>query len=277
MITPKFISALSWLHNNSASSSVALTLWPDGSVVEAVANITSITDSVGSQYAYVANPFAAWLYNSSPDPEFLLGNLSKKPDYLIVRSTWMYETGGIFTESGINVSSGAYGYNPFSSLNEKVNKTSQVYQFFGSGIEEDTIITNDSNSTQTIASYLRLQNGVQPFEFVDFYDQNTGQFSIIKQTAFNATNNQTFMIVYSTVPAANLYVNITSAFMLNTALADSNMIKFLFHCNNDICLWNNKIATLNLVYVNSDTKIFKVVYNQSNSTLSAIHYPRNLN
>ncbi len=273
-INPQFIAALNWLRGNSTSNSVVLTLWPDGSVVEAVANLTSITDSVGSQYAYVANPFAAWLYNSSPDPEFLLSNLSKKPDYLLVRNAWMYETGGIFTESGINVSEGAYGYNPFSSLNEKVNKTEQVYQFFGSGIEEDTVITNGTN--ETIASYLRLQNGVQPFKYVDFYNQNNGQFSIIQQTAFNITNNQTFLIVYSSTPAPSLYVNITSAFMLNTKLADSNMIKFLYHCNNDVCLWNNKVATMQLVEINPDTKIFHIVYNESNATVRGTSYPRNL-
>jgi asparagine N-glycosylation enzyme membrane subunit Stt3 len=273
-INSNFINAMLWLKNNSATNSVVLTLWPDGSVVEAVANLTSITDSVGSQYAYVANPFAAWLYNASSHPEFLLSNLSKKPDYLVVRSTWMYETGGIFTESGINVSSNQYGYNPFSGLKESVNDTTQVYQFFGSGLEEDTIITN-SLGNQTIASYLKFDNGIQPFLYVNFYNQVTGDFSIIKQTAFNMTNNQTFLIVYSPVPAPNLYVNITAAYMLNTDLAKSNMIKFLFHCGTQICLWDNNLAKLELAFINTDTKIFRIVYNESNPAVAAAHYTRN--
>jgi asparagine N-glycosylation enzyme membrane subunit Stt3 len=273
-INPMFLQAMSWLKNNSASNSVVLTLWPDGSVVEGVANRTSVTDSVGSQLAVSANPFAAWLYNSSPDPGFLLRNISGKPDYLVVRSTWMYETGGIFTESGINVSSGTYGYNPFTSLNEHMNQTVKLFQFFGSGLEEDTVITNRSGN-QTVASYLKLPNGIQPFEYVDFYNEVTGEFSIIKQSSFNVTNNQTFLIDYSSVPAPNLYVNITGAYMFNTALADSNMIKFLFHCNSQVCLWSNNFASMELVYINPDTKIFRIVYNESNPSVAAINYPRN--
>jgi hypothetical protein len=204
----------------------------------------------------------------------LLSNLSGKPDYFIARGSWMYETGGIFTESGINVSSNSFGYNPFSSLNERVNQTVKLFQFFGAQLEEDTVITNRSGN-QTVASYLKLQNGIQPFEYVDFYNEVTGEFSIIKQTAFNITNNQTFLIVYSSVPAPNLYVNITSAYMLNTQLADSNMIKFLFHCNSQICLWNNNFATVKLVYVNPDTRIFRIFYNESNPAVAAVNYPRN--
>jgi hypothetical protein len=274
-INPQFIQALSWLKNNSASNSVVLTLWPDGSVTEGVANRTSVTDSVGSQYAYKANPFAAWLYNSSPDPGFLLSNLSGAPDYFLVRNSWMVETGGIFTESGINVTENSYGYNPFTGLSEKSNATTQVYQFFGSGLEEDTVLTN-SSSGQTIASYLRLPSGIQPFEYVDFYNIASGDWSIIKQTAFNITNNQTFLVTYSPIKASNLYVNITAAYMLNTALADSNMIKFLFHCGSQFCTWNNNIASMQMVYVNPDTKIFKIVYNESNSAVKAAlaAYPR---
>lgn len=275
-INPSFIQALSWLNNNSASNSVVLTLWPDGSLVEGVANRTSVTDSVGSQYAYKANPFAAWLYDSSADPAFLLSNLSGKPDYLLVRAAWMNEAAGIFTESGINVTSSSYGFDPFTSLNESVNRTVQAYRFFGSGLEEDTVISNTSG-TQTIASYLRFSNGIQPFAYVDFYNEMTGTFSIIKQTAFNATNNQTFLIVYSPIPFPHMYVNITGAYMLNTKLANSNMIKFLFHCDSSVCMWDNSVASLKLVYINEDTKIFSIEYNESNSSVQAATaaYPRN--
>ena len=36
-INPQFIQALAWMYNNTPSNSVVLTLWPDGSVVEGVA------------------------------------------------------------------------------------------------------------------------------------------------------------------------------------------------------------------------------------------------
>ncbi len=273
-VNPAFIKALAWMKNNTAPNSVVLTLWPDGSLVEAVANRTSITDSVGSQYAYKANPFAAWLYNSSSDPQFLLSNLSGEPDYLLVRNAWMVETGGIFTEANISVNASDYGYNPFTNLNEKVNKTTQLFQFSGGGLEVQTVISNQSNG-QSISSYLVLGNGIQPFGYVAFYNVYSGNFSIIKQTAFNRTNNQTFLIAYSPIPANNLYVNITAAYMLSRAFANTNMVKFLFHCGVGGCLWNdNNIASMNLVYVNPDTKIFKITYNQSNPLVRALRYPR---
>ena len=274
-INTQFLQALSWMKNNTPSNSVVLTLWPDGSVVEGVANRTSVTDSVGSQYAYKANPFAAWLYNSSPDPGFLLANISGAPNYLLVRQAWMVETGGIFTESGINVSGNNFGYNPFTSLNEKVNKTTQLYQFFGRGLEEDTVISNGS-AGHTIASYLKFNQGIQPFGYVAFYNVVNGNWSVIKQTAFNVTNNQTFLISYSPVPAPNLYVNITDAYMLGTGIANSNMAKFLYQCNTYACLWNNNVAALRLVYINYDTKIFQILYNESNSTVAAAisRFPR---
>ncbi len=272
-INTQFVQALAWAKNNTSINSVFLTLWPDGSVIEGVANRTSVTDSVGSQYAYKSNAFAAWLYNSSPDSSFLIANMTGKPDYLLVRQAWMVETGGIFTESGINVSGANFGYNPFTSLNERVNKTTQLYQFFGSGLEEDTVITNGTAGT-TIASYLKFSQGIQPFEYVDFYNVLTGNWSVVRQTAFNVTNNQTFLITYSPIPAPNLYVNITAAYMLGTQLAASNMVKFLFHCNAQACLWNNNAASLQLVYINQDTKIFKITYNESNATVAAANYPR---
>jgi len=272
-INNQFLDALRWLKNNSASNNVVLTLWPDGSVVEGVANLTSITDSVGSQYGYKGKAFARWLFNSTLDPAFLLSNITGRPDYLVARTAWMYETGGIFIEAELNVNSTNFGYNLFTSLNEKVNATDQLYQFYGSGFEVDVVITN-SSGMQTISSYLKFNNGIQPFGYVNFYNINTGEFSVIKQTAFNTTNNQTFLIVYSSVPSPSLYVNITNAYMLNTDLANSNMIKLLYQCGKQACVWDNSVARMQLVYVNPDTKIFRIIYNETNPAVAAVSYPR---
>ncbi|MGC8628718.1 MAG: hypothetical protein ACP5T4_00710 [Candidatus Micrarchaeia archaeon] len=101
---PPVVQALTWLKYNSPSNSVVLTLWPDGSLVEGIANRTSVTDSVGSQNASKADPFAEWLFNASPDGKFLLSPINGKPNYLLVRYAWLAETGGIYTESGYNAS-----------------------------------------------------------------------------------------------------------------------------------------------------------------------------
>ncbi|MCL5238904.1 MAG: hypothetical protein M1286_00305 [Candidatus Marsarchaeota archaeon] len=276
-VNPQFLQALSWMHNNTPSNSVVLTLWPDGSVVEGVANRTTVTDSVESQNAAKGDLFAAWLYNSSTNPGFLLANYTGAPNYLLVRQAWMVETGGIFTEAGINGSSQGYGYNPFTSVSEHANATSQVLQFFGSGgLEEDTVITNSNTTGRTIASYLRFNNGIQPFEYVGFYNVLTGNWSMIKQTAFNVTNNETFLITYSPLASPGKYVNVTGAYMLGPSLASSNMVKFLFQCNSIGCAWDNNAASLKLVYINQDTKIFRIAYNATNSSVAAAvaAYPR---
>ena len=135
------------------------------------------------------------------------------------------------------------------------------------------MITN-SSGMQTISSYLKFNNGIQPFGYVNFYNINTGEFSVIKQTAFNTTNNQTFLIVYSSVPSPSLYVNITNAYMLNTDLANSNMIKLLYQCGKQACVWDNSVARMQLVYVNPDTKIFRIIYNETNPAVAAVSYPR---
>ena len=262
-INPQLISALAWLKNNSASNSVVLTLWPDGSVVEGVANLTSVSDSVGKQNAAIANPFAAWLYNSSPDPQFLFGNASDKPDYLLTRSIWLNEGSGIFTESGINTSAiSNFGFLSFSSVNASSSGGTLTYNFYGNGVVVRTIIKN-ANGTRSVGSFVLNGQQISPFMYVAFYDQNNGNFSLIKQTAFNSTNNQTFLIQYSDVPSPNSPVNITAAYAFNPGLADSNMAKFLYFCGAQNCIWNNNVASMQLVYANTDTKIFKISYNST--------------
>jgi len=154
---------------------------------------------------------------------------------------------------------------PEQYLHEQFNATTQIFRFYGGGLTEETILQT-VNGSKTLASYLIIGNNtVSPFAYVDFYDQTNGNFSIVKQTAFNKTNNQTFLIAYSDVPSPNLYVNITNAYLLSKDLANSNLIKLLYMCNNYTCLWNNNIATLQLVYVNPDTKIYRIVYNATSA------------
>ncbi len=262
-INPLFINALAWMRNNTPGNSVVLTLWPDGSVVEGVANLTSVTDSVGSQNASKGEPFAAWLFNSSPDPQFLTSSINGKPDYLVVRSTWLLETSGIYTESNFTAPPSAYGYNQFTGLDERVNSTARVFRFYTGNLTEVTELQK-ANGTQSVSSYLVINNNtVSPLAYVYFYNENNGNFSIVKQTEFSRTNNESFLIVYSSVPSPSIYVNITNAYLLSPGLAASNMAKFLFLCGPNACAWDNGLASLQTVYVNPDTKIFRIIYNGS--------------
>ncbi|MDE1870271.1 MAG: hypothetical protein KGH71_04790 [Candidatus Micrarchaeota archaeon] len=199
-INPTFISALGWMHNNTAPNSVVLTLWPDGSLVEGVANRTSVTDSVGSQNRSKADPFARWVFDSSSDGHFLTTNINGYPDYLMVRYTWLLETSGIYTEAEFNASNynqtvvsriiaqfnktnpsqltaaqtayvnsqiqQLYGYNLFDQFRERVNATMQNYSFYSSAQGfEARISIRPENGTQSVSSFLIVNNQyVSPFK-----------------------------------------------------------------------------------------------------------------
>ena len=57
-------------------------------------------------------------------------------------------------------------------------------------------------------------------------------------------------------------MNITKAYMLGVGFG-GNMAKFLFLCGPASCARDNSLASLQMVYVNPDTKIFRIVYNES--------------
>ncbi|MGC8587003.1 MAG: hypothetical protein ACP5K9_01795 [Candidatus Micrarchaeia archaeon] len=262
-INPQFISALEWLKNNSSANAVVLTLWPDGSVVEGVANRTSVTDSVGSQNVTKADAFAAWLLNSSPDGQFLTSSINGKPNYLLVRYSWLLETSGIYTESGTKENASLFGYLPFSRMSEYVNASTQIITFSSpNGISERTIL-KVVNNTQAVSSYLIYSNGISPVTYVAFYNVVNGTFSIVRQNAYNKTNGELLVIAYSTIRNPNMAINITGGYVFNTGLELSNMLKFLYFCNNQQCLWNSSVAKMQLVYINTDTKIFRIIYNSS--------------
>ena len=259
-------SALAWLKNNSASNSVVLTLWPDGSVVEGVANRTSVMDSVGSQNVTKSQLFAQWILNSSSEGSALTSRTFGSPNYLVVRYIWLFgETAGIFQESGYNTSlETSYAYAPLSSFNEYSNSTVNTLEFTsnpaGPGIDVITLLYKNA----TMKSYIAEGSGhISPFSAVAFYNQNTGNFSIVKQTGFNITNGETLMIEYSSVPKPGIAMNVTGAIIFAQRMASSNMLKFLYFCNSNECAWNSSTASMRLVFQNSDTRIFKINYNSS--------------
>lgn len=58
-------------------------------------------------------------------------------------------------------------------------------------------------------------------------------------------------------------MSITNAYLLSTGLAESNMAKFLFLCNDYACTWDSNYASLRMACVNPDSKIFRIIYNGS--------------
>jgi asparagine N-glycosylation enzyme membrane subunit Stt3 len=95
--SPQFTQALNWIRNNTASNITFLSLWPDGSLIEGVAQRQSYTDSVAGQNGSRIKAFAKFLTQPSGNLTYLC---QVKPDYLLVRSLWMSETQSINQEAG---------------------------------------------------------------------------------------------------------------------------------------------------------------------------------
>lgn len=271
-INPAFVQALQWLHNNTTNNSVVLTLWPDGSLVEGVANRTSVTDSVGSQNGSKALPFATWILNSSDDPQFLTSNINGKPNYLLVRFPWLVETQGIFVESGLNSSVITnYGYVYMGSYQERSNATDNLLALSpgsspgstGSTIVDIPITSPNTVTNRSIRAYSFVNGQLINIRDIAFYDQDNGGFFAYVNNNDNNSVNQTLLVEYTGAPRPGAFLNVTGAYLFATGIANSNMIKFLFFCSPTECAWNNNIATAQLVYANPDTKIFKLSYNST--------------
>ena len=86
-INPQFMSALSWIRNNTPSNSTFVTLWPDGSLVEGWSNRITHSDSM---QAGIDLGFMRWLWEPAGNLTWLY-NVS--PDYLLVRKYWVYGFG----------------------------------------------------------------------------------------------------------------------------------------------------------------------------------------
>ena len=273
-INPQFITAMQWLKANSPNSSVVLTLWPDGSVVEGVANRTSITDSVGAQDASIADPFAAWILNSSSDPQFLTGPLSDKPNYLLVRNSWLVETQGIFTEATIPENASLFGYLPIYSFVEGAPNATERQLILTNNQQGQypfAVINFKTENTQSpilrpVNASIQIAAGEEsPFKYLAFYNSVNGNYTFITNPS-NQTNSELLLVLFSTVQRQSFFINVTGSYIFAPGIAQSNMLKFLYFCNDVSCMWDTPNETARLVYSNLDSKIFKLTYH--NSTLN---------
>ncbi len=279
LLNQQFFSAMSWMKNNTPGNAVVLTLWPDGSVVEGLANRTSVTDSVGSQNYVKADAFALWLLNQSDDPGFLTGNLSDRPGYLLVRSSWMVETSGIFQEAnatpGVNLDMAAYSYVKFGSFSANVNSSAVVYKFLSPAVNGNIglgayIYILNGSSGHAIVPYLATvdlttgrSTGKLGVNSVIFHNESNYE-GVPVQGINSTTSGYTILINYSSIPRnASGVPNVTGAMAVAPYLSQSNMFKFLFLCGYTSCAWDNNVASLQLVYANSDSRIFKINYNST--------------
>ncbi|MGC8688154.1 MAG: hypothetical protein ACP5RQ_02015 [Candidatus Micrarchaeia archaeon] len=99
-VNPQFFQALEWLNQNTPKNSTVLALWPDGSLVEGVAQRRSFMDSVGGENYTRIEQFHSYLFNATPD-NYYLYNRAFKPDYILARNFWYNELAGIAIEGNL--------------------------------------------------------------------------------------------------------------------------------------------------------------------------------
>ena len=118
-INPQFISALEWMRNNTPANSTVLTLWPDGSLVEGVAQRESYTDSIMSLGSPESLGIEKMLYEPAGNYSYLY---HLDPSYLLVRKYWLNETDGILLQMGLPLNTSYNGTNMQQLL--QINNTS---------------------------------------------------------------------------------------------------------------------------------------------------------
>ncbi|MCL5440863.1 MAG: hypothetical protein M1448_03210 [Candidatus Marsarchaeota archaeon] len=254
-INPQFLSAMTWMRNNTPTNATVLALWPDGSVVEGWANRTSYIDSVGGEIGGPIINDSQFLFNTTGNDSFLyrIG----KPQYLLARNYWLVELGGIAAEGNIQNTS-QYGYDILTQghVNRTANET--VYTFSASSLpyRAMAIIKPFANGTLNSTSYLSI-NGSNYFQMrhLLLYNTATGGY-----TFFNATPSQVNRTMNFTLMVSFSNTTIVGAEILGSKLPESNLFKFLFLCNVQQCPFDNNNVSLQPVFVNSDSKIFRIIY-----------------
>ena len=263
-INPQFLTAMTWLKNNTQTNATVLALWPDGSVVEGWGNRTSYMDSVGGENGTRIFAFANFLFNTTRDSNYLYN--IHRPQYLVVRNFWYEELGGIAQE-GLVANASAYGYVILTSLNSSSNGTAQFFTFSTNQapyykaeliiVPGAVNVTSNTITPSRYYSYLGVQNSTRLtlMRSVLFLNSTDSTYSIINNTGASANNsiNYTLLVSFS-----GRVVN--GAYILGPKLVDSNLFQFTFLCNANECPYDNNNVTANAVYINSDTRIFKLNY-----------------
>ncbi len=257
-INPLFLNAMTWLRANTPQNSTVLALWPDGSVVEGWGHRRSLMDSVSGQIASNIYPFAKFVFNQTNNQTYLFS--IHRPNYLVVRYFWFYELGGIAQEAKLNISNPAvssnYSYVMMNSLNITKNSTSINYLFSSNNFDVKFITEPTANGTKFAAYLLQPRIAPQPIKTIIFYNETNKNYSIVNSSV--PSLNFSLLIYYS---GHNIY----GGAIVGPKLLKSNMFKFLILCNYVECPYNGNNVTLNLVYANNDTRIYKINYLNSST------------
>ena len=250
-INPLFLDAMTWMKNNTPANSTVMSVWPDGSVIEAWANRTSFLDSVGGEVGPRILSSSQFLFNTSSDTQYLYSIY--KPDYLVARNFWYQELGGLAVE-GMVQNASQYGFVTLSTLQVTHNDTAQFYSFGSDTYKAMLVLKPQQNGTSAVNGFIGSASGnnYAQVKYVMFYNQADYNYSIITSNAPNALN-YTLLVLYTNR-------TITGSIILGLKLPESNLFKFTFLCNYYECPYGDSNATMTAVYINGDTRIFKINY-----------------
>ncbi len=251
-INPQFLQAMAWMRNNTASNATVLTMWPDGSVVEGWAHRQSYTDSVGGENASRIYPFASFLFETNQSSLSYIQEVH--PDYIVARTFWFDEIGGVAVE-GLVQNASAYGYDILTSLKASRNNTASFYLFNSTTYKAEMVI-NNINGTSSLLAYIGAASSptMVPITRVLFYNASSYSYSLVNTTTRPALN-YTLMVSYSRN-------GITGATILGPKLLESNIFKLVYLCNYNGCPYNGSVRMRD-IYMNNDTRILQVYYNST--------------
>jgi len=253
-VNPEFLTAMGWLSANTPQNSTVLTIWPDGSVVEAVGNRQSYTDSVGGENGTKIQLTSQYLFNTTPASQFLYS--IDRPDYIVVRGFWFQEIYGLATEGLVsNISD--YGYQTFTSLNVTRGQNTTLYSFYSNAApyyNARMVVGTAPDGSRTANAYLGVggSNNVVQMNRIILYDTQSLNYSTIYANV-NNTFNYTLLVSYSGG-------SITGGALLGPKLVQSNLFNLIMLCNYYSCPIDDPNVTYQAVYINNDTRIFKLTY-----------------
>jgi asparagine N-glycosylation enzyme membrane subunit Stt3 len=251
-VNQQFLDAVTWMRSNIPLNATVLTLWPDGSVVEGWGNRTSYMDSVGGETGSRIYNFTDWLFNTTPDTQYLYNN--HKPQYLLVRQYWWMELGGI-AEEGAPINVSAFAYSPLGSVNVQQGQNNTViYNFLGSYRVQMLVTQQNATAPLQFFAFIGSTGSSQGamLKHIVLLNQANETYDIINSNSVNAVNYTLFVTFYGK--------NITGAAVLGSMLPESNIYKMLILCNYQVCPYATPNATMQVVYENMDTKILKISY-----------------
>jgi hypothetical protein len=216
-------------------------------------------DSVGGENATRIFRFTQFLFNTTPDSQYLY-NIGR-PQYLVARNFWYEELGGIAQEGSI-ANATAYGYVILNSLNTSSNSTAQFFTFSSDQppyYKSEMVLVPGTASSPSprYYAYLGLENStrLELMRRIMFFNTTSSSYTFVNNTGASLNNsvNYTLLVAFS-----GRVVN--GAYILGPQLVASNLFKFTFLCTTIECPYNDSNVTMKAVYVNGDTRILKINY-----------------